>query len=404
MSELKVAKQDSLLGDTETDPDRMEYDSKSEGEEDSVDNEECSLTGKQAVTVREEEKAAATAAGTAKAPLGHPPEGPDENLFGANSGVGQSSKGSTPGVPVEDQAKAYVKKRKEEQIQLLKKSLGDKLLSYEAVNAANRRKLTVPYLLSGAAAGEDVYDQEEGDFFNTGDGRAGLMFMSTNLQRKHNVSYSFIPQRKVCTLCPAATDHPVLGTPRGGNAKSPGREVILLTDQSYPPLLPSSSDKNCLRIIRLEFGSLHELATILLELMEGWTLTRGSVVLLFSATHLANVGLAAYIEDLVEAKKRILGALGRDIYISSAPPMLLAGTGNKELISNIFALEEWVSYGVTEEINFYSSSRVALDTILENGRGGGQHCNTSRLRLPASLDSQEKKSGQSAATVTYRTK
>ena len=100
----------------------MEYDSKSEGEEDSVDNEECSPTGKHAVTVREEEKAAATAtaAGTAKAPLGHPPEGPDETLFGANSGVGQSSKGSTPGVPVEDQAKAYVKKRKEEQIQLLK--------------------------------------------------------------------------------------------------------------------------------------------------------------------------------------------------------------------------------------------------------------------------------------------
>ena len=34
MSELKVAKQDSLLGDTETDPDRMEYDSESEGEGD----------------------------------------------------------------------------------------------------------------------------------------------------------------------------------------------------------------------------------------------------------------------------------------------------------------------------------------------------------------------------------
>ena len=138
-----------------------------------------------------------------------------------------------------------------------------------------------------------------------------------------------------------------------------------------PPLLPSSSDKNCLRIIRLEFGSLYDLATILLELMEGRTLTRGSVVLLFSATHLANVGLAAYIEDLVEAKKRILGALRRDIYISSAPPMLLAGTENKELISNIFALEEWVSYGVTEEIYFYNSSRVALDSILENRRGGG---------------------------------
>ena len=96
MSELKVAKQDSLLGDTETDPDRMEYDSKSEGEGDSVDNEECTPIGKQAVTAREEEKAAATATGTATAPHRQPPEGPGKSKVGANSGVGQSSKGSTP--------------------------------------------------------------------------------------------------------------------------------------------------------------------------------------------------------------------------------------------------------------------------------------------------------------------
>ena len=230
-----MAKQDSLLGDTETDPDRMEYDSKSEGEGDSVNNEECTPIGKQAETACEEEKIIATAAGNATAPHGQPPEGLSESKDGANSGAGQSSKGSSPGVPVDDQAKAYVKKRKEEQIQLLKKTLGDKLLSYEAVNAANRRKLTAPYLQSGAAAEEDVYEKEEGDFFNTIDDRAGLMFMSTNLPRKHNVSYSFIPQRKMCTLCPVATDHPVLGTTRGGSIKCPGREVILLCDQSYPP-------------------------------------------------------------------------------------------------------------------------------------------------------------------------
>ena len=74
----------------------MEYDSKSEGEGDSVDNEECTPIGKQAVTAREEEKAAATATGTATAPHRQPPEGPGKSKVGANSGVGQSSKGSTP--------------------------------------------------------------------------------------------------------------------------------------------------------------------------------------------------------------------------------------------------------------------------------------------------------------------
>ena len=67
-------------------------------------------------------------------------------------------------------------------------------------------------------------------------------------------------------------------------------------------------------IIRAEFGSIHELVTIFLELTEGRSLVRGRVVLMFSASHLSNAGLAAYIEDLVAAKKRVLGALGRDIY------------------------------------------------------------------------------------------
>ena len=94
--------------------------------------------------------------------------------------------------------------------------------------------VATPYLQSGAVAEEDELGQEEGDFFSTGDGRAGLMFFSSNLLLKLNISYSFIPQRKVCTFCPAAIDHPVLGSPRGSNLNSPGREVILLCDQAYP--------------------------------------------------------------------------------------------------------------------------------------------------------------------------
>ena len=114
-------------------------------------------------------------------------------------------------------------------------------------------------------------------------------------------------------------------------------------------------------------------------------------MLMFSASHLANVGLAAYIEDLVAAKKRVLGALGRDIYFSAAPPMLLLGTGNRELISNITALVDWINKGVAEEVNFNISGRVALDAIMENGRGGGQHGATTRLRLPATIDGLDRK-------------
>ena len=43
---------------------------------------------------------------------------------------------------MEDKAKAYVKRKKEEQMAAIRSSLGD------AINAANRRKMAAPYLQS----------------------------------------------------------------------------------------------------------------------------------------------------------------------------------------------------------------------------------------------------------------
>ena len=99
--------------------------------------------------------------------------------------------------------------------------------------------------------------------------------------------------------------HPVLGRVAGDNRRQAEREVILLGDQALPPLLPSSSELNCMRIIRLEFGSLHQLVSIMLDLLEGRRLCPGSLILMFSVTHIAQVGIAGYIEDLVASKKKI---------------------------------------------------------------------------------------------------
>ena len=81
------------------------------------------------------------------------------------------------------------------------------------------------------------------DFLSCGDGRASKMFLQSSVPLKQNISFSFNPTRKACSYCPAAMDHPVMGTQQGFLANNPGREVILLCDQSYPPFLPSSSEK-----------------------------------------------------------------------------------------------------------------------------------------------------------------
>ena len=66
-----------------------------------------------------------------------------------------------------------------------------------------------------------------------------------------------------------------------------GREAILLSDYSYPPVLPSSSSQNCLRIIRLENGNILELTNTLLDKLRGRKLCDGSIFMVFSAAHWA---------------------------------------------------------------------------------------------------------------------
>ena len=70
----------------------------------------------------------------------------------------------------------------------------------------------------------------------------------------------------------------------------------------------------------MEFGNIHDLVTILGDLLRERTLASGSIILIFMATHLANVGRASYIEDLVAANKCILGTLGSGCYCTSRLP------------------------------------------------------------------------------------
>ena len=322
---------------------------------------------------------------------GHPSEGPESDkkeiyVPDVDLSVKQTFKGLAEVSPIEDKAKAYLKRKKDEQITAIRTSLGDKLLTYDAINSANRRKMATSYLQSDAGHLDEGF-AKGGDFLSNGDGRAARMCLRVNLLRKLTISCSFDPQRKVCLSCPGAISHPVLGSPVADGRRKKEREVLMLGDQALPPLLPSSSAQNCIRVIRLEFGSIPDLAKILLELLDGRQLCPGSIILLFSASHLANVGLAGYIEDLVAARRALQGALGPDILVSSAPPLLLCGLEREEAIRDVFDLQEWLITACEEEILFRSANDEALCAIMLNGRGGSQLEHRARIRLPARLSS-----------------
>ena len=120
-------------------------------------------------------------------------------------------------------------------------------------------------------------------------------------------------------------------------------------------------------------------------------LASGSIILIFSASHLASVGLTAYIEDLVAANRRIFGVLGSGIYFTWAPPLLLSGTCNSDLIISISALTAWISTAVGEESTLSAASKAAIETILKNGGGGGQNNSCTRVRLPSAISRHDNK-------------
>ena len=79
------------------------------------------------------------------------------------------------------------------------------------------------------------------------------------------------------------------------------------------------------------------------------------------------MGIAGYIEDLVAAKKRLQAKLGENIYVSTAPRLLLCGLNREESIRDIFGLQGRIGGAVQEELHFKAANEEALCAIMENG-------------------------------------
>jgi hypothetical protein len=117
-----------------------------------------------------------------------------------------------------------------------------------------------------------------GSFANKDDNRTELCHFRTRPERKQNSSFSFDPKSLLCSNCPSRGGHRIDG---GGEE----RQTFILSDQNFPGVLPCSSGE-CLKIVRVENGSLNEIVTCFLEVTRGEGLPTGSAILLFSASHL----------------------------------------------------------------------------------------------------------------------
>jgi hypothetical protein len=139
---------------------------------------------------------------------------------------------------------------------------------------------------------------------------------------------------------------------------------------------------DCILILRVEFGSLKELVEELCQRLRGVRLAAGSLVLLFSASHLAAVGTAAYCSDLVEATEMVKRRLGPETVGAALPPIFLNGCGDGPTIRSAVEVGMWAARFFNERTALKNTMKTATDIMAESGADGFLPATSRRLRLP----------------------
>jgi hypothetical protein len=108
------------------------------------------------------------------------------------------------------------------------------------------------------------------------------------------------------------------------------------------------------------------------------------VLLLFSASHLANVGLAQYTVDLLDAIQKLKGSVGRDTSCLPLPPIILGGTENEDLVRSTFELIAWSAdfFGNTDGIVVECGAHTR-ELMLELSDSAMSPVGYRRMSLPA---------------------
>ncbi len=200
------------------------------------------------------------------------------------------------------------------------------------------------------------------------------------------------------------------GTGEGGGAGLTGLtpKCFYLSDQCFPPVLPSSGGGECLAIVRVECGTLAELISAFLDLTGDYEVPVGTVVIFSSLTHLSRVGTAVYAADIVKALSRLREAYGDSVRGLHGFPVMAGGLQDHSCIRALREIETWLAEAdkrrqhtlhdtaKTFTENFLTRTiqstqpSTSTNTSMSNGTGTTEQAYRTGIELPASLHSLAK--------------
>jgi hypothetical protein len=165
-------------------------------------------------------------------------------------------------------------------------------LGRKAVKAkVDHRNYAVRSIRSAKQVGRDLNKEVMADSVKGAEGMEGFLtdderwlrnYSIHSVKRGVNVSCSFNPRSGLCYTC--------LGEPHRAWESDGVPVAVVLADQSFPANVPSADGGECLRVMRVEDGSLHELTSELLQVLKRNMVIPGMVIMLGSLSQLGKCG------------------------------------------------------------------------------------------------------------------
>ena len=212
-----------------------------------------------------------------------------------------------------------VAKKKEETVASVWAIFADRIATYDAIKSFKKRPEKVLDLDGGA----DRMSGHFGDFLSAGDGRMGMVQLCRS-SKKTCKTYSFDPETMLCSLCKDREQKLMGGSYVPGDMGGE-RIVVFAGDQVLPPGW-ASSNGGCPATIRIEYGSLRDIAEKVAAVTRGWRVPAGSIILLSSMTQLLGAGLGHYMADFCSLASWLDGIFMGEVVILPGVPFLLEGT------------------------------------------------------------------------------
>jgi hypothetical protein len=190
----------------------------------------------------------------------------------------------------------------------------------------------------GATGGKERPRQD-----STSSSSHAVIFYRHSSLKRQNISCSFNLSNFTCNTC-TSTEHPVLHRENERfNARDLVPQAFVVADQNFPGVLPVDGNGECVKIFRMEHGSIPELVESFLEFTKGYVVPAGTVVVLSSASHLAEVGMAAYAADFVGARLGLLSVFQGGLEVVHGFPIPLGGINDRACIRALPDFTDWLA-------------------------------------------------------------